>query len=661
MRYSTHGFACAVLALVLTACGGGGGGGSNPPPLGGGNTPPVANAGPNQTVTAGATVTLNGSLSSDANGTIASYAWTQTAGTAVTLSNAAIAQPTFPAPAVVAATTFTFSLIVTDNGGATSAASTVTITVNPVVAGNVNVSGTVTFARVPFSTTGRQGLNYGAPVQRPARAVSVRALAAGTATELASTTSGNDGSYTLSVPANTNVTVQVQAIMSRQSPLALPRWNVRVQDGAVVGGAAYAYSDNISFNSSTGGSRDIAIPTGINGTGSANGPRSSGPFAILDSIYQSMQMVLTAAPTTNFPTLIVDWGTQTSGTFFSGANPQHIALLSDLGQDTDEFDQHVVAHEFGHYLEHNFSRADNIGGSHGLGDRLDPRVSFGEGWGYAFAAIALNDTNARDSFFGDVTPNDGIDNPVQASSGFNIQQNPTSPTPNPGDDIGCWCSESSVWSLLYDLYDNDSEANDNVALGFTPIWNVLVGAQAETPAFTTIFSFVAALKSSGTGQNASIDTLVNAQNITATGIEPFAMTETHEPVVNKVLLPVYAIITRGQTVVLSSADDAGNYNKAGNHRFLRFNPGGNTSPITVSVATSNTNTAPDAADPDFVIYRDGVAVFSAENPPNGLPETGTFTNVVANSTYVLDVYDCANGCAGEQGIAGDYTLTVTIN
>src|SRR5690606_4113615 len=53
--------------------------------------------------------------------------------------------------------------------------------------------------------------------------------------------------------------------------------------------------------------------------------------------------------------------------------------------DTDEFDQHVIAHEFGHYVEDWFARSDSIGGSHGYPDKLDLRVSFGEGWGNAFA------------------------------------------------------------------------------------------------------------------------------------------------------------------------------------------------------------------------------------------------------------------------------------
>ncbi len=75
--------------------------------------PPVADAGPNQVVGMSSLVTLDGSASSDPDGdTPLAYLWTQTGGTTVTLSDAAVVNPTFTAPAV--AENLTFELTVTD-------------------------------------------------------------------------------------------------------------------------------------------------------------------------------------------------------------------------------------------------------------------------------------------------------------------------------------------------------------------------------------------------------------------------------------------------------------------------------------------------------------------------------------------------------------------
>ena len=114
------------------------------------NNIPTADAGNDQTVTEGDTgITLDGTSSSDSDGTIASYAWSQTAGTTVTLSDDTASQPTFTAPTNGAgAETLTFSLIVTDNGSATSTADTVDITVNDA---GVNLAPTVPNAIDDFS------------------------------------------------------------------------------------------------------------------------------------------------------------------------------------------------------------------------------------------------------------------------------------------------------------------------------------------------------------------------------------------------------------------------------------------------------------------------------------------------------------------------------
>jgi hypothetical protein len=639
MRQTTPGLTLAGLAaLLLVACGGGGDSGGGGGGGGPANTAPVANAGTAQTVTAGVVVTLNGSASADSDGSIASYAWTQSAGTVVTLASAATAQPTFTAPTVVAAATLTFSLIVTDNRGLASTASTVNVTVNPIAGGNGNVVGRVTFARVPFSTTSPNGLNYASPVQQPARAVTVRALDAGSQAVLATSSTDELGNYSLSVATNTTIKIEVVARMLRDNTQALPRWDMRVQDG-VSGNSPYTYTDPTSFSSgAAGATHDVAIPSGIAADGTAAGPRPSGPFAILDTVYQGIQTILSADAFTNFPALILDWGTQNDGTFFTAQGGQHIALLSKLGEDTDEFDQHVIAHEFGHYIEHNFSRADNIGGAHALGDKLDPRVAFGEGFGYAFAAIVLNDPIARDSYF---------DGTTQRSSSFSIETNPSS---------GCWCSESSVFSLLWDVYDSAADTNDTVALGFQPIWNVLIGPQKTTPAFTTIFSFITALKAGNAGSAAAINTLVVGQNIDATGIDAYGTTETHFPstVPSNAALPVYGIATiGGPATVMHTVNDAGLSNKLGDRRYIRFSvPTART--ITITASSSNTSTP----DVDFQVFLDGASFRSAASPP-AANETLTFSAPAGE--YLLDVYDCANGCDTPEGTQGDYDLSVTIN
>ena len=638
----------ATTALLLSACSGGGGGSSNPPA----NNPPVASAGSNQAVTAGDTVTLNGS-GTDSDGTVTNYTWTQTAGTAVTLSSNSAAQPTFPAPSVAAATTLTFSLVVRDNRGASSTASTVSITVNPLAAGTL--SGRVSFMRIPVQSSG--GLNYASQVLRPARGIQVRAMASGTQNVLATATTNDAGDYSMSVAANTNVTLVVVAHLLRDAGQPLPRWNFAAQDADAANPTPYTYTDGSAFNSNVGTGRNVDIPSGISATGTVTGTRASAPFAVLDTVYQSMQLVLSVAPTTNFPELVLDWAASNPGgeTYFMSEDPSVpddsdiIVLSAEVALDTDEFDQHVIAHEFGHYVEYNFSRSDNIGGSHSIGDKLDVRVAFGEGFGYAFSAIVLNDPLAVDTF---------VFQGGNASSTFDVEVNPPTTEPVLGD-FGCWCSESSVWSILWDVYDNTPDANDTLNMGFQPMWNVLVGPQRTTPAFTSLFSFISALKTANAGSAPAIDTLVTAQNTTAIA-DIWGAGESHvpAPVPSAAALPLYTNYGNvgGPAVTMFSVDDAGTYNKLGNHRFVRFNVATRAN-VTVTATSSN----PNQADTDFLVWHNGELVaigFDVDTPPAG--ETEIIPNADPG-TYVIDVYDCGNVCYDPPVDNGDYNLTVTVN
>lgn len=91
------------------------------------NNLPLANAGPDQLVESGAAVVLTGS-GTDSDGAIASYAWLQTAGPTVALTDAASAISGFTAPVLKNDTVLSFQLTTTDNEGASST-DTVNVTV----------------------------------------------------------------------------------------------------------------------------------------------------------------------------------------------------------------------------------------------------------------------------------------------------------------------------------------------------------------------------------------------------------------------------------------------------------------------------------------------------------------------------------------------------
>src|SRR5262249_40474664 len=146
------------------------------------------------------------------------------------------------------------------------------------------------------------------------------------------------------------------------------------------------------------------------------------------------------------------------------------------------------------------------------------------------------------------------------------------------------CSESSVWSILWDIYDNAPDGSDSLAMGLGPLWDALINGQRTTPALTSIFSFIEALDASHPNEATLINTIVAAQNINPSGINAFATTETNAPFPG--LLPLFADITLSAPVSVRSIDDGGYYNKAGNNSFLRFTPA-TSGPFAISVTTSN--------------------------------------------------------------------------
>jgi MYXO-CTERM domain-containing protein len=108
----------------------------------GSNSAPNSVAGASQSVASGQTVTLDGSASNDPDGDSLTYAWSQTLGPTVTLSNAGAASANFTAPNVRSDTLLQFQLEVIDPNGLVDV-STATVTVAAASSGESSGGGSV--------------------------------------------------------------------------------------------------------------------------------------------------------------------------------------------------------------------------------------------------------------------------------------------------------------------------------------------------------------------------------------------------------------------------------------------------------------------------------------------------------------------------------------
>lgn len=511
---------------------------------------------------------------------------------------------------------------------------------------SVTISGRITFDRIPFDATLNQGLNPAGTVESPARGVTVQAIAASGATVLATATTDSNGNYSLSVAPNTNLFIRARAEMIKTG--SAPTWNFSVRNNTN-SDALYAVDGAAASSGGANSTRDLNAPSGF-GTTSYTGQRAAAPFAILDTVFKAKELLLTAAPTAAFPALSLFWsennrptagvfcpndgdiGTSAYIVFAAGEmddctppqtnNPDGIYLLGDFSSgvgDTDEFDESVIAHEFGHYVEDRFGRSDSIGGEHAGSDSLlDLRVAFGEGWGNAFSSMVRGDPIYRDSFNG-------------VLQDFQIDMETDDPN-NEG-----WFSEASVEEILWDLFDPANEPGDTIELGFAPIYAVMTGAQVQTDAVTSIFSFATGLRAANPGLAAQITALLNAEKIH--GTNDFGAGETNDGGDPQILVDLFRSITLNAppiTVCSRSPDGNVDSNKLGNRVLLRFD--NNTARlVTITATGANIGGGTVAAtDPDiFVLHRGTLALFGVGT---GSSETISQQQLAAGN-YIIEVYD----------------------
>ncbi len=521
----------------------------------------------------------------------------------------------------------------------------------PLPGATVTVSGTLSYEFVPPNLN-CAGLNFSAIEVRPIRAATVVLLNA-TGGEMSRMSSSDSGTYAFAgVPERSSVRIRVLAESKSSSRAS---WDVEVRDNVDTSSTPrplgdrpkYSIESSLFNSGSNGATRDLTAEAGWGGS-RYTGARAAAPFAILDTIYTGTQFLVVVDPDLLLPPLDVFWSVNNTiiittdevdvdigelGGSFYQPDIDSLFLTGDASNDTDEFDDHIVGHEWGHFLDDTIFRTDSVGGPHRLGDRLDSRLAWSEGWPSALAAMFLNDP----AYCETGVPGTSAGFEINAEAGFLGGEG--------------WFDEVGMTRFAYDLWDTNNEDTDTGSVGFAPIYEVLTGGQRTTPAWANIFTFAVELKALvDDNGDALIDSqLGDEKTVQGALLDIWGTNETNDggALVTEDVLPIYVdMVADGTTTNICSNSQFEPFpikdgNKLSEYRYIRLD-------VTIAdeyeIVISSPPLPPsadpddrDQSDPDMLLVQNGNLIMSLVSAEENL-ETGT-TPTLQPGTYIADLRD----------------------
>lgn len=241
------------------------------------------------------------------------------------------------------------------------------------------VKGTIVFEKRTVDTSSYESAQKGfaeTPTLTPVRLAQVQIID-DTGTEIQRTFTDEDGAFTLHLPA---ATTRARVVVSTSANPELYPLSVRdcppAADGSYPAGC-----DDEEGSVHQWVSTYFTGPTDLGQIVATESSGLAGAFNIFDIMLKGQDFAREnfnkgAYPST--PPVTAQWkkGFATSTSYYDGTR----IVIQGVVTDTDEFDDPVLMHEFGHYLERAFSVSDSPGGDHD-GSPTDPRLAFGEGYG----------------------------------------------------------------------------------------------------------------------------------------------------------------------------------------------------------------------------------------------------------------------------------------
>jgi fibronectin type 3 domain-containing protein len=627
-----------LFTVFPAGCGKSGGGSSSPPPV-------VPTAVPNAPESIAATAVSTGQIvvswkSVAEASSYSVYRSTQT-GTAYSVTVVANTTATLVSDATVSAGT-PYYYIVTGANSIGEGPSSVEVSATPATpGGTLTIQGAITYEDKKYDQLVGQ---TGATVFKAVRHAEVQLINAATSAVLMSAATDSNGLYSIPTSTNTGNSVYVRVLAS-SNPGDAQQVNVRN-----LGSSTYAVKTaNFTLNGDT--NVNLAIPV----TNQADGA-----FNVLDVFTSGFEFVNSLA---NAPTLSLNafWQPNNQyGTYYCPSPPDPIFcpggvgiyVLSDATNalDTDEFDDDVLWHEFGHFALDKFSRDDSPGGAHYLNENTqDLRLSWSEGWGNFFQGAVkywidgvdpdrLSDPgDARDVY---------VDTQVDVGSGgiyltIGIATPDASPHCYFFDNCKYATNEIAVANVLWQLMTEPG-------LGMAPLWDV-IDNYMPTVAYTKLEDFWDGwLSVNGTGDLGTLNAIYSTRLITYQ-LDGF---ETDNTINDIMSAPSYTPGMPQTHTIYGTGDED----------FVQFNATSN------GLHTFSTGTLRNGADTYLTLHNDlGNPLATNDNtitPPADPPnDTTTLSSriqhlLTSGQIYYVSVKSSANRPASA-GRYGSYTLTIT--
>jgi hypothetical protein len=291
--------------------------------------------------------------------------------------------------------------------------------------GHFTIGGTARYEDRPQQANGHLG--QAAP--KVARGVLVSVIAEDDGAVLGMVVAGDDGRFSIEVDGNTGEKVHV--LLAATSTVATRPIDVKAPGGKIhgFGGATFPLADNAAA--------DVLV-TVVS--------KEAEAFNIFDTLIDVMDQIPTLLPGKTQQHLTGLWsdGNQ-DGTYYAASE---LHLLGDAS-DSDGFDDTVILHESGHWIEDIYGRSDSPGGDHD-GSPTDPTLAWSEGFSTYFSMAITNQPIYGDS---------------NAQGGFSYNGDTSVTKANPAGAIGQNVSEDMVTEILWDMADAPPSDDDGVTTG----------------------------------------------------------------------------------------------------------------------------------------------------------------------------------------------------